>query len=224
MKTEERIPIDYWLDMENDPDAQERIKKSVALLDVKSGMTVLDIGCHKQEASEYLSPDSFYQGIDCQIMHPKTIQLDIDGGFVWREKVDRILCLETLEHLIMPKGTLKSIWTTLDDDGIAVISLPNEATIFHRLRCLFGIVDQECFNYGGKHLHLPNLKQCRTFLKEQFLIVQESAYCSYEIRGTRQPYIAIIVRLLPHTLLQLLSRLFPSLFARGFIFKLRKKI
>ena len=33
---------EYWPEMQNDPDAIARIKKSVELLDAKEGMTVLD--------------------------------------------------------------------------------------------------------------------------------------------------------------------------------------
>ena len=214
---------EYWPEMQNDPDAIARIKKSVELLDAKEGMTVLDVGCHKQEASNYLTGCK-YLGVDSEKLHPDTYQIDIDGGFKLKEQVDRILCLETLEHLLMPGGTLQSIHTHLRDQGLAVVSLPNEATVFHRIRSLLGTVDAECFVYGGKHLHLPSLRQCRRFLSEQFQILEEAYYISTEARGTRQSWFQHVLRLFPKRLLQLLANLFPSLFARGFIFKLKKKL
>ena len=214
---------DYWKNMESDPDAQARIKKACELLDAKDGMTVLDIGCHKQEASWYLSSKVLYSGIDCEKLHENIIVKDIDGGFSFPQKVDRILCLEVLEHLVMPRSVLQSIWTILKDDGIAVISLPNETTLFHRIRCLFGIADQECFNYGGKHLHLPSLKQSRQFLKELFKIEKESYYITKKGTGIRQQTAHYLLRLLPKLSISFLANIFPSLFARGFIFKLKKK-
>jgi len=209
--------------MENDPDAQARIKKSCELLDVKEGMTVLDVGCHKQEARNYLPENIRYCGIDVDKNHVKTVVADIDGGFSIKEKVDRILCLEVLEHLEIPGGTLQSIASNLKDDGIAVISLPNEATLFHRLRCLFGIVDQECFQYGGKHLHLPSLGQSRAFLKQYFVIEDQSFYISQKAIGSKQKMLRVMLKFFPKALLYLLAKVLPSLFARGFIFKLRKK-
>lgn len=215
---------DWWPDMENDPDAQVRIKKSVELLDAKDGMTVLDIGCHKQEARQYLPPKVLYCGIDCEKLHEQTIVKDIEGGFAFPEKVDRVLCLEVLEHLVMPRSVLQTMWTMLKDDGIAVVSLPNEATLFHRIRCLFGIVDQECFNYGGKHLHLPSLKQCRKFLSEQFEIVRIAYYITTRARGSKQEAtMNVLLKCMPKPLYHFLSYFLPPLFARGFIFKLKKK-
>lgn len=215
--------VDYWENMEEDKDAQERIKKSVELLDAKEGMRVLDIGCHKCESARYLPDKVFYEGIDIEQNHPRTIKMDIDGGFDFPEVVDRILCLETLEHLVMPNGTLRDMAKILDPEGIAVVSLPNEATLFHRLRALLGIVDMECFSYGGKHLHLPSLSQSRAFLQTHFDILTEAYYIPKELRGIRQPWIRPILRLIPNQILQTLANLLPSLFARGFIFKLKKK-
>lgn len=211
--------MDNWPGMENDPDAQARIKKSIELLDCKDGMTVLDVGCHKQEARQYLPEKSLYCGIDSVKLNPDTQVIDIDGNFNFPHQVDRIICLEVLEHLIMPSGTLQTLHRLLKDDGILVVSLPNEASMFHRLRCLMGVVDQECFSGLGKHFHLPSLKQCRTFLQQFFEIDKEIYYVSKQARGSRQQWLAPMLRLLP---LEFLSRFLPSLFARGFIFKLRK--
>ena len=215
---------DLWENMESDPDAIARIKKAVALLDAKEGMTVLDVGCHKQEAFQYLPDGTKYYGVNDTVLVPNTIRLNIDGGFEFPLKVDRILCLEVLEHLECPYGTLQSLSNVLKDDGVLVVSLPNEATLFHRLRCLFGTVDQECFNFPGKHLHLPSFKQCRKFLSEQFEISRVHVYIASKPRGTRQKYLSSLLSRIPSRILVLLATLSFSLFARGFIFKLRKRL
>ena len=212
---------DSWPGMENDPDAIARIKKAVELLDAKKGMTVLDVGCHKQEALQYLPDGVKYYGVNDTVLVPNTIRLDIDGGFTMPLQFDRILCLEVLEHLECPYGTLQSLSKVLKDDGVLVVSLPNEATLFHRLRCLFGIVDQECFNFPGKHLHLPSLSQSRKFLKELFLIEKEEYYVTQHAIGCKQVWIKPLIKYLP---MKFLSRISRSLFARGFIFKLKRKL
>lgn len=216
--------MDNWPGMEDDPDAQARIKKACEMLECDPYMNVLDLGCHKQEARGYLPGKCFYIGIDQQALVSGTIVMDFDGEFEYPEKVERVLCLEVLEHLKYPGETLQSISQILEDDGIAVVSLPNEASLFHRLRCLLGVVDQECFSSCGKHLHLPSLGQCREFLSKIFSIEEEDYYISKEARGTRQPILQLILKILPNPLYMLLANCLPSLFARGFIFKLKKRL
>ena len=215
---------DYWPTLYDDPYAFKRIKKSVELADLKSSFRVLDVGCHKKELRELLPLDTDYHGMDI-------IQGDnFDGGFerlkwIYKldEKFDRIFCLETLEHLKDPGGTLESIRDCLKDDGITVISLPNEATIFHRIRGLFGVMDQECFSSSGKHLHLPSLKQSRNFVSKYFHIEKESYYINLFISSSQQANLLKMTKLLPEHTWQFLADKFPSWFSRGFIFKLRKK-
>lgn len=203
---------DHWPHLHDDPYALARLKKSVALADVRPGMSVLDVGCHQEEARRFL-PSCTYVGLD----HLKGD--DFDGGFRLHQKFDRILCLEVLEHLQFPKKTLASILEHLKDDGLAVISLPNEATLFHRIRSFLGTPDQEAFSECGKHLHLPNMKQSLQFLSSKLFVVRAIPYVSDGV-GTRNPWIRPLLQLLP---LELLSRLIPSLFARGFIFVCTKR-
>lgn len=219
---------DYWLGMEQDPESCERIRKSIELIDAKDGMTVLDVGCYKQVAKRFLPTGCQYFGMDISDFVPDTIKKDIDGGFFldyWEGKnpmrFDRIICLEVLEHLKYPEGTLKSIHRALKEDGIAVISLPNESNLFSRIRALLGTSDQECFGESGKHLHLPSLGQCREFLGRYFEIQEERYYLAFQ--KSRAAQIAKMLELLPKCLWIFLANKCPSLFARGFIFRLKKK-
>lgn len=208
---------DYWPTLYSDPYAVKRIQKSIQVANLKEGMSVLDVGCHRGELEKFIPLKIFYYGID------KILGSEIDGGFQAPQKYDRIFCLEVLEHLVNPEGTIESIKAHLKDDGLAVISLPNEATIFHRFRGLLGVMDGECFSSCGKHLHLPSLKQSRKFISVHFDIVSEHYYISPEARGSRQAWIGSFLKLIPSQFLQTLANMMPSLFARGFIFKLKKK-
>lgn len=208
---------DYWPDLYNDPYAVKRIQNSVELAQVQEGMSVLDVGCHRKELLNYLPTPIHYCGLDA-IYGDK-----LDGGFEVGSNYDRIFCLETLEHLQFPDSTLIAIKHHLLPNGLAVISLPNEATLFHRVRALFGVVDAECFSEKGKHLHLPSLKQATTFIQRHFEIVRTGYYISPSAAHSQQAWLGKWLRILPDSVWQRLADVRPSLFSRGFIFVCKKK-
>jgi SAM-dependent methyltransferase len=208
---------DFWSGMEDDPDSLERIRRSVELLDANDGMSVLDVGCYRCVAKKFLKETVEYVGLDIERYMDGIVLADFDRGFKLPILFDRILCLEVLEHLKYPRRLLVNIIEHLKEDGILVVSLPNEATIFHRIRGFFGLVDPMAFRENGKHLHLPNISQARQFLSEHLTIIEE------------KPYIVLPISI-PKTLRRILSislalpsLLFPGLFSRGTIFKLRRK-
>lgn len=202
---------DFWPSLHSDPFARERLKHSCELLNCSFHHSVLDVGCHKKEALEFLPKGVDYTGLD--ILYGN----EIDGDIKLFYQFNRILCLEVLEHLKYPQSTLASIVHLLRDDGICVISLPNETSLFHRVRSLFGTVDAECFSENGKHLHLPSLKQSYSFVSK-YLKIQKVEYYASSGLGTRTPFLNNILSLLPKRILQGLARMCPSLFSRGFIF------
>src|SRR3990167_6626222 len=142
---------------ETDKYARDRVMKAARLLlpYLKDGDTVLDVGCFTQEAKKYYPPWVKYIGIDEKAYHPNTQVVNLHHGF---EPIpcQNALCLETLEHLLDPPHLMESLCKSLAEEGHIVISLPNETTIFHRLRSLLGVVDAGCFSGQGKHLHLPS--------------------------------------------------------------------
>ena len=213
-----------WKDMyRRDRYARDRVMKSARLLLpwIKDIDTILDVGCFTWEARKYFPRSVNYIGIDQKAYHKKTKVVDLNHGF---EPIpcQHALCLETLEHLLDPQDTLESIHNSLSDVGYLVVSLPNENTLFHRIRALSGISDAECFSSTGKHLHLPSLKQSRFFLAEKFEIQKEVYYIAPTACGSRNEWVGKILSLIPDKIHQLLADTFPGLFARGFIFLLKK--
>lgn len=218
-----------WHDMyRKDKYARDRVMKSARLLlpflsqDDKKPDTILDVGCFTFEAKKYFPRAVQYIGIDQKAFHRETRVVDLNHGFT-PIPCHHALCLETLEHLVDPEDTLRAIADSLAPDGRAVISLPNEATLFHRIRSLFGTVDAGCFDPEGKHLHLPNLKQSRAFLERVFQIDREYYYISPTACGSRSAWVGRILEIIPEWLHQRLADTFPSLFARGFIFLLKHR-
>lgn len=217
---------DLWEDMyKRDRYARDRVMKSARLLlpFIKDHETILDVGCFTQEAKKYYPKWVNYIGIDAKAYHKDSQVVDLNFGF---EPIgcQHALCLETLEHLICPEKTLQAIYKSMTDSGYLVVSLPNEASLFHRLRCLFGVVDAGCFESEGKHLHLPNLKQARKFLSGQFCIIRELYYISPSGEGSQQAWVGKILTLFPDWVHQKLADCLPGLFARGFIFLLKKPV
>ena len=208
--------------------SRDRVMKSARLLlpYLKDNDLILDVGCFTQEAKKYYPPWVRYLGIDVEAYHPETQVVDLNHGF---EPIpcQHALCLETLEHLLDPKDTLDSIAESLPTGGYLVVSLPNEATIFHRIRSLLGIVDAECFSGEGKHLHLPSLSQARQFLRSNpALELQKELYyispTACGARGRLGRFLGSTLALIHPRIHQFLADKFPSCFARGFIFLLRK--
>lgn len=209
--------------------ARDRVMKSARLLlpylsqDDKNPSTILDVGCFTMEAKKYFPRSVKYIGIDEKAYHRDTRVVDLHHGF---EPIpcNLALCLETLEHLLDPSDTLESIHKSLPEEGRLVVSLPNEASVFHRIRCLLGVVDSECFSSEGKHLHLPSLRQAKLFLENGGYVVEKQLYyVSPSAVGSKQAWVGKILSLIPDKIHQFLADHWPSLFARGFIFLLKKR-
>lgn len=204
--------------------ARDRVMKAARLLLplLKDNDMILDVGCFTQEAKKYYPPWVKYLGIDQKAYHRDTKVVELNHGF---EPIpcSHALCLETLEHLIDPEDTLESIQSSLSEGGMVVVSLPNENTLFHRIRALFGTADAGCFSSEGKHLHLPSLRQSRVFLTGKFDILKELYYISPTACGSQQAWFGRVLMLFPERFHQFFADRLPSLFARGFIFLLKKK-
>src|SRR3990167_6997032 len=112
-----------WSEMYiRDKYARDRVMKAARLLlpFLKDNDTILDVGCFTQEAKKYYPPWIKYLGIDQAQYHRDTKVVNLNHGF---EPIPcaHALCLETLEHLIDPLDTLKSIAKSLSDTGMLVV-------------------------------------------------------------------------------------------------------
>lgn len=106
--------------------------------------------------------------------------------------------MEVLEHLQNPQEMVDNIKKLLAPGGRVVISLPNECTIWHRIKMLLGWgVDSTGFA-SWYHMHFPTLKQNDRFISRHFNILQKRYWCY----GLPQFF-----------------RCMPGLFARGVIYE-----
>jgi hypothetical protein len=203
--------------------SRERIIRAVSMIrdKIAPGDVVIDLGAFQQFAKGLLPSSCKYLPYD-SYTYKDNILSDFDSP-IELPPAKFVLCLETLEHLKHPRLLVDSVAKSLYHDGLAVFSLPNESTILHRLRGVLGVMDMECFHSEGKHLHLPSLKQCRTFLSTHFQVVDEKYYISPSAVGSRSKILGNILSLIPDRVHYYLASLCPSLFARGFIFLCKHK-
>jgi len=215
---------DPYAGMYEDRYAVTRLKKSVELAApyLTSESVVIELGCYDEKLLQYLPEIKQYRGLD-QRSSPS---LDFDFPATLDEEpfplppADVLFCLETLEHLRNPKLLLHVFDRLLKPQGRIVISLPNEATLFHRIRALFGVIDAEAFK-EGKHLSLPNIKQSREFINSFLQVEKTVYYINPGARKSRQSWLGKILTVLPDFFWEFLAFLCPSLFARGTIFLCR---
>lgn len=216
---------EFWAHMYDDPYALKRIEKACELLKkhVPWG-TIVEVGSFKEKARSFLTSRYTYIPYDYRRYTIHTNKLDLNKlnkPFKIVKFCDAILCLEVLEHLVRPERVLKKLKTHLKPDGIFIISLPNEATLFHRIRSLLGTIDAESFSSKGKHLHLPNFRQSRDFLQRLGQILECQPYINPSAKDSRQAQWFGWMKLLPDWFWQILANWKPSLFARGWIFVLK---
>jgi SAM-dependent methyltransferase len=225
----------YGIGYTQDPYVRQRYQIAVKLLHpyLRSGTAILDIGGYSGDILELLPEGVKYCCIDIDKKAlelakkrgaiTKVVDLDYEPLHLEGELFNIIMCIEVLEHLKNPGRILEQIPNLLIHDGIVLISLPNENTIYHRILSLLGFgLDQEAFNIG-KHLHFPTIKQSRVFLSRYFSIFNHQYYISVSGRDSKIQKISFIFKLLPDRFWYFLARVWPSLFARGTIFSCRPK-
>lgn len=211
-----------WPRMYEDFYAVKRIMHACRLLKkhCPSG-AVVEVGAFKGISEIYLNKEHEYIQYDCEKFTPKTNVIDLNKDF-HLVPCEAVLCLEVLEHVLDPFKVLHELTRVCHKpSGIIVISLPNEATLFHRLRALFGVVDAECFSSSGKHIHLPSLNQSIKFLQRFGHVIESFSYINPSATGSRQGRWFQWMRWIPDWVWQALADRMPSLFARGWIFVLK---
>lgn len=139
------------------------------------------------------------------------------------KKFDIVICTEVLEHLLDPARHIKEFPSVLNGNGVAIISLPNENTVFHRIYSLIGMGIDQCAFELYKHLHFPTIRQAFSFVSKYFNIVDHTYYINFGGKRTKFEVFAGFLRLIPDPLWYRLTNVMPGLLARGTIFYCEKK-
>ncbi len=156
---------------------------------IRSGSTVLDVGCSTGELGRYLTntKDCLVDGLDQNSLALATakahyrrvmlVDLDHDGidDLVGEERYDFIVCADVLEHLLVPGQLLEQLTDHLVDDGQIIFSVPNVTYIGVIVELLFG---NFCYRDDGildrTHLHFFTKESFRDLLHQHCLTVDSA--------------------------------------------------
>ena len=205
--------------MYDDPYAVKRLETYRKLMYLKSGDAILDIGCNVGEMRKYLPKNIKYYGVDIAYEDYDIKKIDLNYDKIpFNEKFDFILCTEILEHLYHPLNVIEQIPDLLKPDGIIIISLPNECTIFHRIMMLLGKGITSWDRNDDKHIFYPTIGQSRKFISKYFKIIKENYYINLSGKNSRLEWLGKLTSKIPDELAMGIAYLMPGLFARGVIF------
>lgn len=198
---------------------------------IKEGVKILDIGCYDGSmlvVLKKLGKKIDYTGVDADSFAlniassrgAKVMKINFENAELTFENnyFDIIIMAEVLEHLRDPAKLIEKAKEILRPNGVILISLPNECTVYHRLKVLLGRgIDGTGFS-PGYHLHFPTLNQNNKFVSDYFKIIKVGYWYHLGIGG----FLEKIINLIPGFFLKSIVKLWPSFFARGVIYLCRK--
>lgn len=183
---DEKSYNNYFLLHKEKPDnnrAFYRVKKGLELLGNKRGKS-LSVGVVDLKEARLLKNAGFENTI-CDISSMgveyakkngfDAVECDIVNN-VPDGKYDFIFCFEVLEHLSNPLKALHNLKSTLNPQGVLIVSVPNEFHIFRRMGILFGIKSLMFGGHDWHHLRFFNLYYAKRLFSEANLNIKGVAY------------------------------------------------
>lgn len=136
----------------------------------------LDVGCHSGALRNYLHQGLAYFGVDgLDNNFENYIKVDLNNTKLPFEdkKFDAINCSAVLEHLFYPLELLKDMKRVLKDDGVMLVSLPNDKSLNALFCQLFVEIRPYDDNIYGHHWRF-SIKTAREFFEKEFKIIKEA--------------------------------------------------
>ncbi len=147
-----------------------RFRKAAALARVPSGASVLDIGARDGGLKRFLPSGVAYQGIDIapEFAGPDVLIRDISQGIPFPDgSYDFVFCIEVLEHVPNPFGTLSEFHRVLKPGGVLILSVPNPYHFKEIIWNLFRIPDRQGHLYGWTRQTMTRLGEMNGFRLER---------------------------------------------------------
>ncbi|MEM4641000.1 MAG: class I SAM-dependent methyltransferase [Candidatus Pacearchaeota archaeon] len=195
---------------------EKRKEIALSLIELNDkGKKVLELGPGTGTLLFELKKKGFIvQGLDINPSLAKS-NLNIKKGDINKklpftsESFDIIIALEVLEHTFNPFFVLKEMARVLKRDGYAIISMPNDYCIFHKLSFLFSRPPKK-FDIYGHHYSL-GIDQIKFLILKELKIEKEIPVLFFRKFTFLNPFARVLVKLNK------------SLFARNIFIKARKK-
>jgi len=151
---------------------------------------VLDIGCGCGVISkELLNNENRVWGLDFSETAVKkakgkgvnAVKCDIEKTFHFKRKFDCIIMFDILEHVLDPIGLLDRSYNLLKDDGVLLITIPNDMSLAYKLSALLGISFQEKIYYNN------NFAEHHTIFSERLakIILDKSKFSNFNITKSK---------------------------------------
>lgn len=141
---------------------------------------VLDVGCGTGDYIQFFGKDSL--GLDISpenIAEAKKRDLnvksfDFNSPTNLDEKFDVAFCSQVLEHVESPIALLRFIYSSLNENGSLLISVPNEQSIIH--------LKYPYFTKNGNHLYSFSVNNLKELLLVAGFVPTEVIYDYYTIQ------------------------------------------
>jgi len=151
-------------------EARMRFRKATALAAVPAGAHVLDLGARDRGLLRFLPEAVHYRGIeiDPEYARPDVLAHDISQGIPFASgSFDFVFCLELLEHVPDPFGTLSEIHRVLKPGGVLMLSVPNPYHFKEIIWNLFRIADRQGHMYTWTRQTMTRLGEMSGFRLER---------------------------------------------------------
>ncbi len=147
-----------------------RFRKAARLARVPASAAVLDIGARDGGLRSFLPSGVKYQGIDIapEFAGPDVLIQDISNGIPFPDGAyDFVFCIEVLEHVPNPYGTLGEIHRVLKPGGVLVLSVPNPYHFKEIIWNVLRIPDRQGHIYGWTRQTMTKLGEMNGFRLER---------------------------------------------------------
>jgi SAM-dependent methyltransferase len=148
-----------------------RFRAATRLARVTPAAAVLDIGARDGGLKSFLPPGTRYQGIDIapEFASAEVLIQDISTGLPFSDGAfDYVFCIEVLEHVPNPFGTLGEIRRVLRPEGVLILSVPNPYHFKEIIWNLFRIPDRQGHLYAWTRQAMTRLGEMNGFRLEGF--------------------------------------------------------
>ncbi|MFC1935227.1 class I SAM-dependent methyltransferase [Chloroflexota bacterium] len=178
-----RREVEGRLHTKEDMWVPQRIKIAVAMASREGGpLSCIDVGCGEGTVGKLLrdalGKNLYIVGCDisgtalrnASSYYDEVFQIDFDSNGLWEmlygRRFDKVICLETLEHLFKPKELLEDFTKILKKDGEIIVSFPNVAWYNYRIDLLRGRFPQYVLHNPGEHIQNFTLDSFKDLLEK----------------------------------------------------------